>query len=340
MTDTKPNQKSNDPTSKTPNTGSLEKLVPNQSDVIYHLDQVIIYSRKSKDTLEQQLPIEGLKELCCRFTVQRAKGGYLENGWNSCLNCIVPSDNFCILLQKHKSTLGSYIISKVEVAKDILTPSLSLSELDGVVRNIYESLSISYAKTGEDFDVMRKHFKELAFYVPDKGGITIYLANKAWTLVIYARRSKLTGENCIHAEWRYLNASSVKQKLGIRTIENLIDFDYEKHWKLKGRSITLLTIDRQLLGKFYLEIDGRRKLDQHIGDSNSKRMRCTYGKVMLMAAHLLSGIKTIADFKKMISDWKAEIKQKSGKRSSFEEKILKVNASRFLKPLDISNMDD
>lgn len=315
--------------------GLFESILPDHSDVIYHLDQIIIYSRTKTDTLKQLLPIEELKKHCIYFKVQRAKGGYLDNGWRSRLSITAPSIEFFILLQEYESIFQPYIISKVEVAKDIIVPGRSLPELDGVVRSFHKSLSISYAKTGSAFDVSLQDTSQLAFIDPEKGGITCYIKNKAWQLACYARISKLTGQNCLHIEWRYLNTGSVKKKSGIKTIGDLINFDPETHWMEREKSISPMTVDKDLLGKFLLGIDGRRNLDPLVGQPPSKRLRSTWGRVGLMAEHCLSGIQTVTDFKKMFSDMKKEIRARSGKRSAFDKQILKVDPSRFLKPFDI-----
>lgn len=321
---------------KIPYTGLFESIIPDYSDKIYHLDQIIIHSRTKTDILEKQLPIEELRKHCSYFAVQRAEGGYWDNGWRSRLSITAPSKEFFLLLQEHEPIFRPYVISKVEVAKDIIVPNRSLPELDGVVRGLHKSLSINYAKKGSAVDVCLQETRHLPFYDPAKGGITCYIKNKEWQLACYSRISKLTGQKCLHIEWRYLNTDSVKKKTGIITIEDLLNFDPEKHWMERERSVSLMTIDKDLLGKFLLSIDGRRKLDPLIGQPSSKRLRSTWGKVGLIAEHFLSGIKTVTDFKRMFSDMKKDIRARSGKRSAFDNQILKVDPSRFLKQLDIN----
>lgn len=323
---------------KQPYTGLFESIIPDYSDKIYYLDQIIIHSRIKTDILEKLLPIEELRKHCSYFSVQRAKGRYWDNGWRSRLSITAPSEEFLILLQEYESMFQPYVISKVEVAKDIIVPSQSLPELDGVVRSLHKSLSINYAKKGSAVDVCLQETRQLRFYDPAKGGITCYIKNNAWQLACYARISKLTGQNCLHIEWRYLNTDSVKKKTGITTIEDLINFDPDKHCLERERSVSLMIIDKDLLGKFLLNIDGRRKLDPLIGQPSSKRLRSTWGRVGLIAEHFLSGIKTVTDFKRVFSEMKKEIKQRPGKRSAFDNQILKVDPSRFLKPLDINKL--
>ena len=215
---------------------------------------------------------------------------------------------------------------------------MPFSELHSIVEQYHEGLVVRHAKSDLVFDVSSRDIKDPQSYDSCMGGITSYVGNKSWQLVTYARKSKLTGQNCIHTEWRYLNTSSVKRNLGIRTINDLYLFDPEKHWKDRERFISNseYTIDRERFGKFLFGIDGRRKLDPHIGESISARINCTHGKAMLSAKEFLSGIDSVTDFKKMISGWKKQIKRRSGTRSALSKRILKVNYKRFLKPLDIS----
>lgn len=324
-----------------PSGGFFESIVSEYADVICHLDQVVIYSRQNLNKLEELLPVEELKKHCHHFSVQSSHGTpYHDYGWESFLSFSVPSKEFFVLLNDNKALLRGYIITRVEVAKDIIIPNLSLSKISRLVGKIHKVITLKHSNDFYEFDTKTRNFEDLGGFKSDKGFFTSTLQTKAWALSTYARVSKLTGQNCLHTEWRYLNTGSVKKNLHIRTIDDLARFDPEKYWMGRDSSLCLKEIDRELFGKFLYGIDGRRKLDPLIDQPPSKSLRSLYAKVSLLAEHYLDGINSVIEFQKMFSKMKKDIKKRGGAKTELEERILKRSSRSFLKEISISELDN
>lgn len=326
-----------------------EALLPDQAETIPHLDQVLIYSKRDVDTLVRLLPIDILKECAVSFTVEWSSGKYKKDGWKTRIRMVVPSHECLSLLLKHKSALGWFCISHVEVTKDILAPDISRMEAENIIRRFVRFLYIPHGITIKEYDIYWiKQTKEVPEkqkvekkFDKDKGGYTCYIRNRnrfRWEFAAYARDSKIAKVNCLHVEFRYKSTESVKLLLGIETLEDLIQFDPEVFWIDKGWNLQLMEIDWEIFGKFLLGIDGRRKLDKKATQPKAKRLRGTYTKATLLAAQYFSADGSITAFKQMLADWKLELKKQSGVRTELEKRVLKVDYKRFLKPLELSSL--
>ena len=113
---------------------------------IYHLDQVIIHSRKRKDLVEKELLVEELQNRCLSFTVHWSDGLYKENGWLSRITIIGPNNLFFKRLRYHTDKFKPYIISRVEVAKDIII-NLPFSDLECIVEKFNNGLVVNASGT-------------------------------------------------------------------------------------------------------------------------------------------------------------------------------------------------
>lgn len=85
-------------------------------------------------------------------------------------------------------------------------------------------------------------------------GLTLYSAKPSKTqlrnnLVQYSDRpSKITGQPCMHLEWRCLNAGDVK-RAGVQSFDDLINFQHRDFWepKLRYQVIDLGALGQRLL---------------------------------------------------------------------------------------------
>ena len=113
-------------------------------------------------------------------------------------------------------------------------------------------------------------------------------------------------------------------------------------WQKRERYISTgqYRIDRERVYKFFYGIDGRKRFDPPVFKSVREARHTKYFKTWLKMSHYMSGVDSVTDFKKMIADEKKRIRRKNGRPSAFEKRMLNANYKRFLKPLEVSVLEE
>jgi hypothetical protein len=70
------------------------------------------------------------------------------------------------------------------------------------------------------------------------------------------KRSRITGEPCLHSEWRITGASNLR-RVGVSSVQDLLTWDHRSFWQQR---LLLYAVDRQRLGRQYnVKQSGRRR---------------------------------------------------------------------------------
>ena len=146
--------------------------------------------------------------------------------------------------------------------------------------------------------------------------------------VLYARPSKLNGKPCVHGEWKLESPSSIKKTTGISTITDLVLFDIRDF--IERRNKKFLRDDLQInvfyLGKWFEGCTNRRKF------TDKERSDIKFHATAFLTTY---EIYSFAGLKQYFKTQKMEIKNKVGRRSAFEKKIMEIESyNQFARKID------
>jgi len=215
---------------------------------------------------------------------------------------------------------GFYTFGSLEIARDTFFDNLI--EAEDAVESLGKTTRVRWARKTRTFDRAievqntKKPFRKGAL-----GRYSFYYIGGAQTFKIYSRRSKINEKPCLHEEWKINRAAKIREKTGINQLSDLLDFDFEKQFnELAEKYITEESIDHFQLGKWMLDLRGRRNLkaDQLLNIKLQANWFCRDKK-----------IGSFADLAAYFMKLKRDIRARRGRRSAYDEKILKVDYNKF-----------
>jgi hypothetical protein len=194
------------------------------------------------------LPIKELRKTCLSVKLRRKK----DFGCSLTIHC--PTEDFFHLLAKYETDLADYKISYLEVAADFLCRSKKVAIIKAraaskkiMVKNLNHVFHFRSNRPISIRNLGRFFSPETWYWGPPR---------RKMRLVIYACYSKLKMPHkipCVHFEWRFRRARTVKKKTGIVKLRDLINFDFERFFALHDRkSLRFRKIDYEFHGTFLL----------------------------------------------------------------------------------------
>jgi hypothetical protein len=283
-----------------------------------------INSRVDLKTLHENLPVKKLKKESHDLVIKPPYPIAKSCGYSSCIEIIAPKETALNLLAENDNILGVYSISHIEIARDL--PYRSEKEALKAFEDI-RGLYKKYTSEALLYDTAVLDGKEIDFkYRNDPllfSNKTLYLGPKPFQYVVYPRLSKNNKKPALHAEWRIRGASKIKNKTGIKIIQDLLDFDIPAFFnKQDNIQLSTASFDALKLGK-WIRYNLRRK---NYTEKELQSVRfSTY--VFLNSAE----IKSFADLKAFFQKRKDKIKSKTGRKTKRDLKYLNVDPNTFKK---------
>jgi hypothetical protein len=291
---------------------------------IYHFDLIRINTKNKTRTLKKILPLNELRKECHKIWVEPAYPIAREYGYNTRIEFVAPTQRFFEILQNYEQFFWSYKISRVELARDKFGKGTNENN-----EKVHDQLKYKNKKYTTDHHVKIQTVEE-AIENDDEsltGNKTGYFGSKHFKNVIYPRKSKINNEPCVHEEWRITSATVIKRKTGIKTIDDLMNFDIQEFLETQDeRQINYGTINTMALGKWLL---------------GTKKRKFTYRemlKVGLRARHFLikHKLRTFADLRHFLKEEKKTAKTKTGRKNAWEHKVLSLRSyNRFFSKAEI-----
>jgi hypothetical protein len=293
----------------------------------YHFDRIRINTRQYIKDLSKIPPWKELKKHCKEYYLMKASRQAKKAGFQSSINVILPDNEFFKRLDEVQNDIGYYKISHLEITED--TFKKTERQAEKAFREIYKTANKKWSSA-------HKLFQGEFVQVQIDGkwyDQTLYMGSYAFKCVIYPRLSKANGQPCLHKEFILKGAGNIKKRTGIEFIRDLIDYDIERNYKkLENKFIDHTEIDMLKLGKFLDDKTRKRK----IADEEERKLK-TKARLFLKSigsrqypTDPRKG-KTYADLKNWLSSQKKIIKSHRGRRSKWEERILKVQYGYFKK---------
>jgi hypothetical protein len=150
---------------------------------------------------------------------------------------------------------------------------------------------------------------------------TYYYGTEINQFVMYARYSKINGRPCMHEEWCFTSRSRIEKKAGLRTIDDLINSNFETFFKKEERHFVHEKIDSEKFLRWYTGCKQKENLDskeQKIGDILGQRL---YGG---------GWFENPAAFVSKFANVKREIRKKPGPKTGPEKEYLAMEYTHFL----------
>jgi hypothetical protein len=277
----------------------------------YYIDRLRINSKRKVQELKKTFKVQGIQ-------VIRAYRKAMGWGFRSRLDLIAPTKEVLTVIHENESKIHPYKISYLEIAKD--TFQRTLRKADVLVSRNIGLLDRRWSRESYKYDQKYENYKKYKKRKPDLGTRTIYIGQKNFKYVQYARPSKINQRPCVHEEFRILGAKRIRQKTGISCIADLIPFDSEQFFERDyAKLITSKTIDKEKLGRWLAGIDGRRK----------KLTRQEKIKCQIRVRHFCSTyeIETFNDLKKELSRLNKEIREHPGAKNEFQKRVLALKGN-------------
>jgi hypothetical protein len=289
-------------------------------DTVYYFDKILIYSKRNKMEILEQLPLNQLEQLSRTFKVLNFRS---YNGINSMIYMTVPSPECLQLLYKHEKAFSPYTISHIEITRDEMS-----GDRDEAVSVVNEKLSVinrKYSRKTLVYNSMKQGDFIKKVFDPDKFGFaTGYYGGKTFQYVLYPRNSKVTAKPCVHTEFRLKGPSNIKKKTviekktGISGTGELIGFKFEKFFQRNERKfIEQVSINTHSLGLQLLQWGNRKRF--------TDRQRWTIGLTgtFFLYRH---NIGTFPELKML----QRELKSRPGTLKEMDQNFLKItNWNRF-----------
>jgi hypothetical protein len=195
------------------------------------------------------LDLWNLKKLCKDAKLLRLKKSAQLGGYHSQLVVTVPTPAFLLQLKNAVGGLKSSVFY-VEVACDKIQPTqaASIEQFNTLMEHArMKNSNKVYIYDADRTDISPKRHNTGDLF----GDKTFYLGNDERKFVAYPRNSKITGNPCLHSEWRLERASTIRQNLGVNSIFDLFCSKARQWYRnLTGRFITYEEIDHEEHGRF------------------------------------------------------------------------------------------
>jgi hypothetical protein len=279
----------------------------------YYFDKIRINTYYKPRELRKLFPKELFEGETKFFTIRKAPETARRWGLRSFIYVVAPSMN-CLELLALGLRYDRIYLSEIEITQDILAES-KRSAAEGA----YELIETTRKKfTSEHFIYQWTISDKTKNYLNDPnlfGIMTGYFGRENHQYAIYPRNSKITGQPCIHSEWRIRGASLIKKKTGIRSILDLIRFNIPTFFeKQEDKYLVREKIDRNKLGKWLLGWKGRRVF--------SRRQRMRIGLMSVTYLNVYD-IRTYADLVHFIRMKKKQnISERRGRKTKWQHKYL------------------
>lgn len=304
--------------------------------MIDYIDKIYINLKVSKDNIKHNLPLRKLKYHSARCHLDYASGEAQKFGYLSKIEIEQPEMEVFLLLAKHEEFMSGYKkpykISHIEIARDAFCSSKRESI---ILRDfILKHRRVKYSTEHSVYE--QKDSNELTISEIKYSDKTGYWGSKKAKLAMYPRISKKANVYCVHDEYRFWNASNIKKKTGISTLNDVINFNFEQFFKQQNKYITYESIDYEKLGRWVNNIPPRTSVIKTFG----KEKIIVYNKAE-RAAYLFCRaeiIKTVAGLRMFFKKELKRIRTKVGRRTQWENKVLDLTPYRintFFNPLDL-----
>jgi len=290
-------------------------------------DRIRINTTYPLDVLKKRLPVSKIKNEAYYFQVRVPSEAAQCAGFKSTINIVCPSSAALNLLDIHLDP-STAIISYIEITSDVMYESKqeTVEEFKHHwnLRKKYTHKHFTYNVYDDDRRNRRKFDDDATLFYHQ----TAYFGGRNFQYVIYPRLSKINGLPVFHGEWRIEGAASIWEKTGIRSISDLLTFDFEKFFDdMDRRYIAHERIDKMKLGRWLKGWTRKKKLTP----------------LQLMAVQLIGSqfmnhkqIHCYADLVAYFMKEKERIKNKPGARSKRDRRILAIRDYGMFRKVDPS----
>jgi hypothetical protein len=304
---------------------------------VYSIDRARINFIKSKDELNEIFKEE----------IERPKfDDPHRKAWIFCgfraKTEIGPNEDYLEVLLKHSEEVGKYGITHLELAKDVYYPSR-----EEAIKAFDENRHVK--KYSSEFKVICEFYKNPKKSIDPRiiGNEVRYYGNrKVFYIRAYVRLSKVNNEPCVHVEFVFCNASIIRKKLSVSTLQDLHELDlatayeslYEK-FVVPNKPVNLLKLAVDLFTRQHTRLNKLKPLHRAMLDRTAYYFCLKPWFFLYSTQDVVSdsydGFKheidpySFVDFKHKINLIKKEIKSRKGRRSSFQERVLNLKASKF-----------
>lgn len=249
-------------------------------------------------------------------------------GFKSKIVLSAPTETTLQALKNLEPALIEYSVTAIELAQD--TPCATLHEANILADMICRTL-------------VKRYTKDVFLYTGDfsynfekglMGDKTLNLGKK-FLCRTYARLSKQTGEPVLHQEWKLYPARIIKEKTGIKTLTDLINFDIESFvLEQAKRQLFHAEIDMDKIGKWRLGWSNRRRFSQR------EQMKIDLAALAFCKSINVRGVGDInfAQLDSWFKQEKTRIRAKKGRPSAWEKKILDTEQRRFRRVLSAPSL--
>jgi hypothetical protein len=286
------------------------------NNVAYSFDKVDILSKMPMNLLLMQFDTVKLRKVCADFGIVHLDNDDKPWKFQSLIYVVAPTSEFFRLLSKYN--ISEYIINAVEIAKDEMRRTENEAMLES-----YKSMMLLKKRYTTKFHLADYrgscHSTKSANTKGKFSEMTLGLGSKTFVYKIYARYSKVTGEICIHSEWKISRSHNIYVRTGIETIKDCIDLNLmECYENLTSKYIVNEDINIERLGKWILGWGTKRKFTPK-----------EFGRISLAGNFFLSIYKIGSAAQ--LADWfkneKIRINTKPGMKSAWDIKVRKLQSN-------------
>jgi len=298
----------------------------------FYFDRINVNTYYDPATLRNILPVGELEKECVSFEIKEPTDKAVELGSKSRIEMIAPSKEALGLLRKAMEEVNlSYFITKIEITKDIFVAG-SAEDAERIIMKKTSTLRRKNSPRFFRFNAALRGTSNKDRRYGD--GLftdwTYYYGYENYQFVIYARWSKiLLPKNiscpCVHEEWRFISRSKIHKIAGIKTLDDLIHFDFETFFKKQERLFVHEHVKVDEFSKWLVGLERKKNLDykeQMQVDLVFQQFTSKYG--MFNSAVLVHDIALT----------KSEINKARGPKTREQQRILNTNYNRFLIRLD------
>ncbi|MDH4227036.1 MAG: hypothetical protein OEV59_04695 [Deltaproteobacteria bacterium] len=222
----------------------ISQIKKNISSSVPYIDKVVVWFKQYNSKIDK----EELEKFCTKAITRKGlmhyynkqKKRWLFNSkWSYRIILLQPKPELFVYLKQN--TTQAYLISHFEEALDYITPDFESA------LTVHDFL--------QTFLVKKWHGKqELHCLINHKNkNKTTYFAKRGTPVnfVIYSGRNSKIRKNqpCCHLEIRFFGSSAVKNRLGITSFDDIINFNHYNFWKKYIRLYRISNITK--LGKIF-----------------------------------------------------------------------------------------
>jgi len=221
------------------------------------------------------------------------------------------------MLATNEHLLGTYYISYIEIALDILTASEAAAET--MLKRIAKTMTRRYVSEHKLFQASDlKYDKRDSSERPERlfSDNTYYWGSRknALHLAVYAAYSKVYPPEqkipSVHLEWRIRHASEIRKKTGVDELRDLLALDLKTmFFSLFHASMRFNSINHEKHGRFLLNAKHKLKIDPAKAAEASHDF-CS-----------AQGIQSFAQLRNFYKQERKRISRKIGNWSSWERRV-------------------